>query len=162
MGLLEDIEDSPQGSDIQGLSADLIEAARRRNLVMEPRYYCRATLAFSIDIEESSRLGYREDLYRFVQTTNPLRRELIEKQPRPQLKPCGFCDEKRCSEQFGKALDSRGEIYRVSDRCILQPLWRSDAADDCWPALSLGSARSRLSCASERSISRPAARAASA
>jgi hypothetical protein len=30
--LVENIEDSPQGSDIQGLSADLIEAARRRNL----------------------------------------------------------------------------------------------------------------------------------
>ena len=28
----ENIEESPQGSDIQGLSADLIEAARRRNL----------------------------------------------------------------------------------------------------------------------------------
>ena len=98
--------------------------------VME-RYYCRATLAFSIDIEESSMLGYREDLYRLVQTTNPLRRELIEKQPRPQLKPCGFCDEKRCSEQFGEALDSRGEIYRVPDRCIFQALRRPDAADDC-------------------------------
>jgi hypothetical protein len=30
--LVENIEDSPQGSDIQGLSADLLEAARRRNL----------------------------------------------------------------------------------------------------------------------------------
>jgi hypothetical protein len=30
--LVENIEESPQGSDIQGLSADLIEAARRRNL----------------------------------------------------------------------------------------------------------------------------------
>jgi site-specific recombinase XerD len=30
--LVENIEDSPQGSDIQGLSADLIDAARRRNL----------------------------------------------------------------------------------------------------------------------------------
>ena len=30
--LAENIEDRPQGSDIQGLSADLIEAARRRNL----------------------------------------------------------------------------------------------------------------------------------
>jgi hypothetical protein len=28
----ENIEDSPKGSDIQGLSADLLEAARRRNL----------------------------------------------------------------------------------------------------------------------------------
>ena len=138
--------------------------------VME-RYYCRATLAFSIDIEESSMLGYREDLYRLVQTTNPLRRELIEKQPRPQLKPCGFCDEKRCSEQFGKALDSRGEIYRVSDRSIFQPLLRSDAADDCWPRVNTyangerpftGERQVPIEFASERSISRPAARAASA
>ena len=30
--LVENKEDYPQGSDIQGLSADLIEAARRRNL----------------------------------------------------------------------------------------------------------------------------------
>ena len=30
--LAENIEDSPKGSDIQGLSADLLEAARRRNL----------------------------------------------------------------------------------------------------------------------------------
>jgi hypothetical protein len=30
--LVETIEDRPQGSDIQGLSADLLEAARRRNL----------------------------------------------------------------------------------------------------------------------------------
>jgi site-specific recombinase XerD len=30
--LVENIEDRPQGSDIQGLSADLLEAARRRNL----------------------------------------------------------------------------------------------------------------------------------
>ena len=30
--LVENREDSPQGSDIQGLSADLLEAARRRNL----------------------------------------------------------------------------------------------------------------------------------
>ena len=30
--LVENQEDSPQGSDIQGLSADLLEAARRRNL----------------------------------------------------------------------------------------------------------------------------------
>ena len=30
--LVENIEDRPQGSDIQGLSADLLEAARRRNI----------------------------------------------------------------------------------------------------------------------------------
>jgi nucleoid DNA-binding protein len=30
--LVGNIEDRPQGSDIQGLSADLLEAARRRNL----------------------------------------------------------------------------------------------------------------------------------
>jgi hypothetical protein len=30
--LVENIEDHPQGSDTQGLSADLLEAARRRNL----------------------------------------------------------------------------------------------------------------------------------
>jgi hypothetical protein len=30
--LVEIEEDRPQGSDIQGLSADLLEAARRRNL----------------------------------------------------------------------------------------------------------------------------------
>jgi hypothetical protein len=30
--LVENIENSPQGSDIQGLSVDLLEAARRRNL----------------------------------------------------------------------------------------------------------------------------------
>jgi hypothetical protein len=30
--LVENIEETPQGSDIQGLSADLLEAARRRNL----------------------------------------------------------------------------------------------------------------------------------
>ena len=30
--LVENIQDRPQGSDIQGLSADLLEAARRRNL----------------------------------------------------------------------------------------------------------------------------------
>ena len=94
-------------------------------------YFCRAAFAFSIDIEDSSRLVYREDRYRFVQTTNPLRRELIEERPLPQLMPCGFCDEKRCAEQLGKALDSGGEIYRVSDRCIFQPLRRPDAADDC-------------------------------
>jgi hypothetical protein len=35
--LVENIEDHPQGSDIQGLSADLLEAARRRNLSANSR-----------------------------------------------------------------------------------------------------------------------------